>query len=172
MAISTRIQDVFCSSTRAELSGIFLALQAPYPVHISCDSQAAVNRVHVILAGTLSLDSKPWGLRQHGDILQLIQRVIATRPPNSTKIPRTNAHATKQHLDKGIITHQDKLGNETADGAATGAQDLHNDLRKELSRLYRAILYTREDSHHPCWSGRQAIHVIPHWGTNTLENVG
>jgi hypothetical protein len=128
----TILKGPFPSATRAEAYGILNALRAPYPVNNGSDNKGAVAIVQSILNGTQG--TKPWAMRNHGDIYEIIETTLRERGFSSAAITWLKGHALqtekgRKAIEQGILSKEEALLHEQVDEDASsmklGAQRLH-----------------------------------------------
>jgi ribonuclease HI len=157
LQLFTKIGGFGGSSTRTELAAGVIAICANGPVHIGSDSRAFVDKANLILGAMAKnpqhTPSRPWALTSDGDLWEHFEKAVRAKSVSAVKISWVKGHATQQHVDDGVTTHEQKIGNFHADGAADEATSLHGkDVCDVASWLHdRAKRYTsfmKDVSHH------------------------
>ena len=134
------------SVQRAEMWGVILALQSSDALHLGVDNLGVVRHVGQLLDGRAS--SVPFELRNDGDLLLLIDRMIRRRGAGTVRISKVKGHADEIMVRTGQVRDIDRLGNNAADEAADFGRRRVNhaviDARRNLSgvcnRWYPVIL--------------------------------
>ncbi len=72
----TSIPGPLCSSTRAEIIAVVLALCLPLKLDIATDSANVVRLLSCIIADPLYKPPKPWGLMANGDLWELVHLFV------------------------------------------------------------------------------------------------
>jgi hypothetical protein len=94
---------------------------------------------------------KPWGLHPNGDLWVVIARCVEAKGPSSISIKWVKGHSTTQHVQDGVISHDDRLGNTIADELADLGVRKHTDGLCELGFVYAkrrlAYLHTIHSIH-------------------------
>ena len=93
-----------------------MALFAPCPVHIASDSLSFVNRATAILNGWAP--KKQWGTMPDGDLWQCWMSLAEQRGHTSIRLTHIKGHADDAHVQEGIISERDRLGNHEVDAIA------------------------------------------------------
>ena len=62
------LQGHMASSNRTEAAGVLLALVRPRPLHLAVDNALAVKTLRSILLGQSRPATRPWAMRDNGDI--------------------------------------------------------------------------------------------------------
>ena len=104
------------SVQRAEMWGVFLALQSSGAVHLGVDNLGVVRHVGRMLDGHHG--SIPFELVKDGDLLLLIERMLHLRGPDTVQITKGKGHADESMVLDGRVREVDWLGNDAADEAA------------------------------------------------------
>ena len=104
------------SVRRAELWGVVLALQGAARVHLGVDNLNVVIHVARIISGRK--EGRPFEQCVDGDLLSLIENMIANRWPNSTLLGKVKGHADMNLVQDRRVRLLDKNGNDMADRAA------------------------------------------------------
>ena len=104
------------SVQRAELWGVVLALQGAVRVHLGVDNLNVVRHVAPIISGRK--EGRPFELCVDGDLLSIIENMIAKRGPNSTLVRKVKGHADMTMVQDRRARLLDKIGNDMADRAA------------------------------------------------------
>ena len=115
-------------------------------LHLGVDNLGVVRHVGQLLDGRTS--SVPFELRNDGDLLLLIDRMIRRRGPDTVRISKVKGHADEVMVRAGQVRDTDRLGNNAADEAADFGRRRVNhaviDARRNLSgvcnRWYPVIL--------------------------------
>ena len=138
------------SSTRAEIAGILMALNAGIAAHIATDSQSAMTTFLILKRcaqqracrndDQVFYDEWPlgnhWMLINDGDLWEQVWQNLTARKDCTTKITKVKGHATKDHVESGLATAKDKWGNDLADLVADEGVKNHGHHTLELGRLY------------------------------------
>ena len=108
----------------------------PIPLNIGIDNAQAVNLANRNIHCLHSRFRKPWELQPNGDIWATIENILDERGQGTTKVTKLKGHATQEHVDKKIISAEDKEGNELADRLADDAHEGFLKHIRELANLY------------------------------------
>ena len=151
----TKIGGYGGSSTRTELAAGIIAVCAHGPVHIGSDSKAFVDTANVILQDITKgrKPHKPWKLVSDGDLWDHFHQAVISKGVESLKITWVKGHATQDHIDKGITTLKNKLGNDEADavadiGTALHGQDIMTAAKCLQKRHHDYQVFMCDVSHH------------------------
>jgi hypothetical protein len=118
------IPGQYCSSTRAEIYPVLLALCCRMTVRLATDSANMLRQLLVLINNPLYKPSKPWNLLPDGDLWQIIQKlIISIGHSNARRIieaGKVKAHTDKipDAIEKGIITLYQQTCNKVADDYA------------------------------------------------------
>ena len=104
------------SVQRAELWGVVLALQGAAKVHLGVDNLNVVRHVTSMISGRR--EGRPFDLCVDGDLLSLIESMVAKRGPNSTLVSKVKGHADMTMVRERKVRLLDKIGHDLADRAA------------------------------------------------------
>ena len=89
---------------------------------------------------------KCWALQTDGDLWAVLEKLVRSKGERSVLMSWCKGHANDTHIQQGITTLKDKLGNDASDQIATkGGQGLHTQQVQELAHLQhiRAKAYAR-----------------------------
>ena len=152
------------TSTRAETLALAMALTIPAPIRVATDSKAlmyAFSRLLSLRACANCLNPDVEHLRRaffcdrpDGDLWLIIAQLIHTRGPRTVSLKKVPAHTSEEAITRGLITQQDRQGNDSADAAARqGAEFGQSPLqewrtvttkrREQFASLVRAIQSTQ-----------------------------
>ena len=118
------IPGQYCSSTRAEIYPVLLALCCRMTVRLATDSANMLRQLLVLINNPLYKPSKPWNLLPDGDLWQIIQKLIISIGHSTAKriieAGKVKAHTDKipDAIEKGIITLYQQTCNKVADDYA------------------------------------------------------
>ena len=145
-----------CSSTRAEIYGLYAGLHFEGPVHVGLDNAVAVGLANKMLKAAeeieggelaawyeLKLRSKPLGRRnlllmKNGDLWSKVCAAILAKGSSSIKVTKVKGHATQEDIDQGKSNIHDKNGNDEADTVANLAVANHAPGMVSLTNWYAA----------------------------------
>ena len=115
------------SSTRTEIAAGIIAACANGPVHIGSDSEVFVLKAKCIIESIQKgCECKcNWKLMSDGDLLEHFYEVVKAKGAQAIRITWVKGHATDQHVEKGITTDKNKVGNQIADEVADLGTALH-----------------------------------------------
>eukprot|EP00969_Alexandrium_andersonii_P019281 841984-Alexandrium_andersonii.AAC.1 len=126
-----------CTSTRAEVVAMAMALCIPFPVALASDSQAACNRMQRMIARSDALPravevgqsaiipcEASWGRGSmpnstDADVWHFIAHALRIRGPGTTSVAKVKAHTKRCDILQGVISERDHRGNTLADLCAT-----------------------------------------------------
>ena len=111
--LATHIGGYHGSSTRTELAAGIIALSAHGPVHLASDSEAFVNQANSILTAIPngSNTRRCWATTSDGDLWYHFEQAATIKGPHSIRITWVKGHATDAHVDAGVTTRANQLGN-------------------------------------------------------------
>ena len=147
LALFTLIGGYSGSSTRTELAAAIVAISADGPVHVGSDSKAFVSRARKLQRNLANgrAAKKQWKLISDGDLWEHFYKALQTKGPNSFRATWVKGHATEDHVNKGVTTNQDRIGNDHADKIADMGAKLHGeDFAKSAKAIgFRHQRYTK-----------------------------
>jgi hypothetical protein len=153
LQLFTKIGGFSGSSTRTELAAGIIAICANGPVHIGSDSKAFVDKANelleIISTGDDPQDRRPWSLTNDGDLWAHFCEVVQAKGHLAIKISWVKGHAKQHHVDSGITTYEDLLGNAQADATADEATALYGPEMLDIAKWFhnRAKAYVRFMKH-------------------------
>ena len=106
-----------CSSTRTETAAVIFALGLPGRVDIRSDSAAMLSTLRGILKPNFQ-PKRPWGLMPNGDLWQAIHSHELSKGIDNITCAKVKGHTTVVDVIDGIVTSEDRQGNNEADRAA------------------------------------------------------
>ncbi|CAE8603291.1 unnamed protein product [Polarella glacialis] len=127
------------TNNRAELMAVIAAVGADSrTMEIRSDSKYVVNGIH---RGFARQQATGWRGVHNADLWQLLDAALAARAHDSFRIVKVRGHVLQLHVQKGLATQEDRLGNNAADDLATKGADRHKADPKELqdARCKRAL---------------------------------
>jgi len=125
MALHGAIFGPKASSTRTELAGGIMALSFSGPLHLASDSLKFVRWANKILFDISWTPGKPWELIADGDLWSIFCEHAASRGVDGIRITWVKGHSTLDHVERGVTTFFNKLGNDMADAHARQGVDCH-----------------------------------------------
>jgi hypothetical protein len=78
--------------------------RAPYAIHGALDNSVVVRIVNEILCKVRTPSSKPWALRNNGDLFQRIEDTLKQRGFDSIRLSWIKGHAKDSDVLKGLIS--------------------------------------------------------------------
>ena len=125
----TSFNELSNSSTRCEVGGARMAIQADGPVHSGIDNQTTVTMCNniiehqkkrkevrlenekgaMIIGGSTShlhkksMSKRPWDLVKNGDLWESIEEAIEEKGPRSVKVTKVKGHATNEMVEEGKV---------------------------------------------------------------------
>ena len=116
--------DQWHSSTRAELAGLVMAMQATVPIHVGIDNKAVVDKANMLITKAMELRAngksmpkrilkKPWSLQTDGDLWEWFWNTLSARGADTVKVTKVKGHATQKQVQqerdrgKGMATEPD-----------------------------------------------------------------
>ena len=124
------------SSTRVEGWAIIGAHLIPKPIHLGIDNAAALRHLNDILQGTTGTWRRPWGMQPDGDMWAILDDIVSARGKHATRGTKVKGHATDEDVRKGLATHSDKQGNDSADKMVHRGYDSYGLRRRALCVLH------------------------------------
>ena len=120
------------SSTRTELAAGILAILAHGPIHIASDNQGFVNKTIALRKRINDQNDHKinWGVQKDGDLWEIFHRAIKAKGTRAVRIKWVKGHADDKHVEQGLCTREDVIGNDIADkhadkGALVFGKDVH-----------------------------------------------
>ena len=132
--VSAILPGVSQSNNRAELLAVIMALlRCSSELEVRTDSNYVVN-------GVLSWQQRrAHGCSDNSDLWSKLTQILHTRPLHALAIVWVKGHANESHIERGITTWEDKVGNDAADALATSAAALHSiDNQVALEAAFRS----------------------------------
>ena len=111
------ILGLHTNSTRTEIAAIIPMLSSQVGLHIGTDSESMASQLQDIIENH-TCRRRPWGLRNDGDLWQLIDDALDIRGCSSVKVSWVKGHATIADMLEGRSTPEHAVGNGNADTAA------------------------------------------------------
>ena len=112
-----------CSSTRAEVMAIVLAISADGPVHIASDSKSAISKARFYCQQIKHSHEPPtWTTVVDGDLWRHFWLSVSCKGQHSIAFTKVKGHATLAHQHAGVISAIDRAGNTRAGQLATRAR--------------------------------------------------
>lgn len=129
------------TNNRAELMAVIAVLQRdPRPVEIRTDSKYVINGFRSCLA-----PSSPG--THNADLWDLLSGELRKRPCGSVRLVKVKGHAKLFHEKQGLVTAEDRLGNDAADSLAVLGSRLHSvdDQAVRLAKAKRCVAYAVQE---------------------------
>ena len=125
------------SVQRAEIWGVWVALQGRTALHVGVDNLNVVSHVRSLISDKWS--GRPFPLVNDGDLLCLAQRMVRSRGRGNTLVSKVKSHADEGLVAMGRVREVDRIGNNEADAAADiGRRRVHDSI-KNARRFFNAV---------------------------------
>ena len=115
LQLFTKLGGFGGNSTRTELAAGIIAICADGPVHIGSDSRAFVDKANYLLClvagGKDPMGKRPWELTNDGDLWSHFCCAVQAKDHRSIRISWVKGHACQHHVDSGVTTTADLIGN-------------------------------------------------------------
>ena len=138
LQLFTKIGGFGGNSTRTEVAAGIIAICANGPVHIGSDSRAFVDKANSLLellvVGKDPGDKRPRALANDGDLWAHFCCAVKAKSPGSIRISWVKGHADQKHIDAGLTTATDLVGNHKADATADEATALYGTDMLDVAR--------------------------------------
>ena len=145
------------SSARTELAAGILAILAHGPIHVASDNKGFVSKAIKLINRVNDKNDQKinCGVQKDGDLWQIMHNAIKAKSTRAFKISWAKGHANEEHVQRGLCTKEDVIGNDLADrnadkGALVFGQTIH-DVAKWLHARHDA--YAR-------FMKKVAIHIV------------
>ena len=140
------IPGCYCSSTRAEIYPVILALSCRRAIRLATDSANMLRQLTLLIDNPFYKPSKPWNLLPDGDLWQFIQQMLIhlgrTVVCKIIDVGKVKAHTDKipGAIENGIITLYPQICNKVADQYAPPS---HEHSPNQLCSNYASACYMR-----------------------------
>ncbi len=138
LMLYTKIGGYTGSSTRTELAAAIIAIAANGPVHIGTDSQAFMDRAHIIMHRIRKRRSKKTNYKvlSDGDLWEHFEKAVRAKGVHAVRITKVKGHVSQEQVDAQQYRAADKRGNDKADEAADVGTQLYGKNVTETANFF------------------------------------
>ena len=107
------------------------------PLEVRTDSTYVANGVEKLLQGSALAK-----VVRNEDLWQRLATLLEARPAGSVKVTKVKGHATEDDVRTGVVTGQDKFGNDSADALAVAGACCNSTPDRQSVLQHRAVVFT------------------------------